>query len=205
MKKYKIIVAFYIVFFSLLSYSQQQDTLRVKSALYGNLNEQFDFVFKKSVTYETNKIVSNTLFEHLKKSSLDSLRLYKNELDRIQNIYESILVENDSLKEKSQAIEQELAAVNTNKKVVSVVGLSVNKSIFNIFFIVFGTLLILLLVVFVLKFKNAKSQADVAVENLSKTEEEFADYKRKSMEKEQILGRKLQDEINKNKSKSDNS
>ncbi len=205
MKKYKIIVAFYIVFFSLLSYSQQQDTLRVKSALYGNLNEQFDFVFKKSVTYETNKIVSNTLFEHLKKSSLDSLRLYKNELDRIQNIYESILVENDSLKEKSQAMEQELAAVNTNKKVVSVVGLSVNKSIFNIFFIVFGTLLILLLVVFVLKFKNAKSQADVAVENLSKTEEEFADYKRKSMEKEQILGRKLQDEINKNKSKSDNS
>lgn len=205
MKKYKIIVAFYIVFFSLLSYSQQQDTLRVKSALYGNLNEQFDFVFKKSVTYESNKIVSNTLFEHLKKSSLDSLRLYKNELDRIQNIYESILVENDSLKEKSQAMEQELAAVNTNKKVVSVVGLSVNKSIFNIFFIVFGTLLILLLVVFVLKFKNAKSQADVAVENLSKIEEEFADYKRKSMEKEQILGRKLQDEINKNKSKSDNS
>lgn len=205
MEKYKIIVAFYIVFFSLLSYSQQQDTLRVKSALYGNLNEQFDFVFKKSVTYETNKIVSNTLFEHLKKSSLDSLDLYKSELDRIQNIYEAILVENDSLKAQSQVMEQELAAVNTNKKVVSVVGLSVNKSIFNIFFIVFGTLLILLLVVFVLKFKNAKSQADVAVENLSKTEEEFADYKRKSMEKEQILGRKLQDEINKNKSKSDNS
>lgn len=205
MEKYKIIVAFYIVFFSLLSYSQQQDTLRVKSALYGNLNEQFDFVFKKSVTYETNKIVSNTLFEHLKKSSLDSLDLYKSELDRIQNIYEAILVENDSLKAQSQAMEQELAAVNTNKKVVSVVGLSVNKSIFNIFFIVFGTLLILLLVVFVLKFKNAKSQADVAVENLSKIEEEFADYKRKSMEKEQILGRKLQDEINKNKSKSDNS
>jgi len=205
MKKYKIIVAFYIVFFSLLSYSQQQDTLRVKSALYGNLNEQFDFVFKKSVSYETNKIVSNTLFEHLKKSSLDSLNLYKSELDRIQNIYEAILVENDSLKAQSQVMEQELAVIHTNNKAVSVVGLSINKSIFNIIFVVIGTLLILLLVVFVLKFKTAKNQADVAVENLSKTEEEFAEYKRKSMEKEQILGRKLQDEINKNKSKSDNS
>lgn len=204
MKKYRVFFALCVAFFSVLGYSQQQDTLKAKSGLYGRLNEQFDFVFKKSITYENNKIVSNTLFEHLKKSSLDSLHVYKNQLDRLQLAHENTLRENDSIIEKAQILEEELNVIQQKNKAISIFGLTIHKSIFNIFFVVFGTLLILLLVLFVLKFKNAKSQADVAVENLSKLEEEFAEYKRKAMEKEQVLGRKLQDEINKNKSRSDN-
>lgn len=204
MKKYRVFFALCVAFFSVLGYSQQQDTLKAKSGLYGRLNEQFDFVFKKSITYENNKIVSNTLFEHLKKSSLDSLHVYKNQLDRLQLAHENTLRENDSIIEKAQILEEELNVIQQKNKAISIFGLTIHKSIFNIFFVVFGTLLILLLVLFVLKFKNTKSQADVAVENLSKLEEEFAEYKRKAMEKEQVLGRKLQDEINKNKSRSDN-
>ena len=60
--------------------------------------------------------------------------------------------------------------------------------------------LFLILIVFLFQLKSAKAIAHEVKNNVEKIEEEFEDYKHKALEKEQKLGRQLQDEINKHKS-----
>jgi hypothetical protein len=49
------------------------------------------------------------------------------------------------------------------------------------------------------RYKSAKTIANESLRSFEKLEEDFEDFKRKSLEKEQKLGRQLQDEINKHK------
>ena len=58
-------------------------------------------------------------------------------------------------------------------------------------------ILILALVFFIYKFKNSNAVTKEAKKRLDDTEKEFDTYKKKALEKEQRLGRLLQDEKNK--------
>ena len=50
---------------------------------------------------------------------------------------------------------------------------------------------------FIMQFKNSNSQTQVAKQNLKIAEDELEELRRKALEKEQKLGRMLQDERNK--------
>jgi uncharacterized damage-inducible protein DinB len=56
--------------------------------------------------------------------------------------------------------------------------------------------LIIALLIFIYRFKKNHSQTTEARQNLSTTEKEFEAYRAKALEKEQRLGRQLQDERN---------
>ena len=51
--------------------------------------------------------------------------------------------------------------------------------------------------IFLFQLKGSKSIASDAKNALEKLEDDYEEYKRKALEKEQKLGRQLQDEINK--------
>ncbi len=180
-----------------------QDNLEVKSSetLNGTLEQQFDYVYKKSNNYEAYRVVSKKHFEHLKKSSLDSVKIYKSEINVLNSKLASQTGELESLTKELADVKVDFNTVKQQKDEVSFLGISLDNGLFNI--IVLGVVIFLglLLALFIMKFKGAKTESKVAVDNLSKVEDEYVDYKRRAMEKEQQLGRKLQDEINKNKKK----
>lgn len=180
-----------------------QDNLEVKSSetLNGTLEQQFDYVYKKSNNYEAYRVVSKKHFEHLKKSSLDSVKIYKSEINLLNSKLASQTGELESLTKELADVKTDFNTVKQQKDEVSFLGISLDNGLFNI--IVLGVVIFLglLLALFIMKFKGAKTESKVAVDNLSKVEDEYVDYKRRAMEKEQQLGRKLQDEINKNKKK----
>ena len=62
--------------------------------------------------------------------------------------------------------------------------------------------LVLILVFFIYKYKQSNVLTKEAKKNLAENEAEFDEYRKKSLEKQQKLGRQLQDEKNKqNKNK----
>ncbi len=63
--------------------------------------------------------------------------------------------------------------------------------------IIFGLLVFLIL--FVYKFKNSNALTQSAKAALADVEEEFEQHRRRALEREQKISRKLQDEINKKK------
>jgi|SRR5690554_4389875 len=184
----------------LFGFAQSSETQSSES-LNGSLEQQFDYVFKKSNSYEIYKVVSRNNFEHLKKSSLDSVRVYKNEINILNSKLTSEIQERDNVTKELANLKEDFSKVNKEKNNVSFFGISLDNGLFNM--IILGILIFLglLLALFIMKFKSARTESKVAVDNLSKVEDEYVDYKRKAMEKEQQLGRRLQDEINKNRKK----
>ncbi len=63
---------------------------------------------------------------------------------------------------------------------------------------VIGVLLVLL-ILFIYKYKNSNTITVTSNARLAEIEEEFEGHKKRSLEREQVLRRKLQDEINKQK------
>ena len=60
-------------------------------------------------------------------------------------------------------------------------------------------MLVLGLLFFIIKFKNSNIITKQTKHKLSEIEQEFDSYRQKKLEEQQILRRKLQDEINKKK------
>ncbi len=177
----------------------QDSIIQSSETLNGKLEQQFDYVYKKSNNYQTYRVVSKKHFEHLKKSSLDSIKVYKTQINALNSKVATTSNQRDSLTQELASIKEDFSKVNKEKNNVSFFGISLDNDLFNIIILGIVAFLGLLLSLFIMKFKSAKVEAKVAVDNLSKVEDEYVDYKRKAMEKEQQLGRRLQDEINKHK------
>lgn len=198
----RLIRILYIVLLaSSTGFAQDNSEVQLSETLNGTLEQQFDYVYKKSNNYEAYRVVAKKHFEHLKKSSLDSVKVYKNEIEILHSKLASETNERDSLTKELTDIKEDFHKIKQEKDEVSFFGINLDNGLFNIVVLGIVSFLGLLLALFIMKFNNAKSESKVAVENLSKVEDEYVDYKRRAMEKEQQLGRKLQDEINKNKKK----
>lgn len=199
----RLINALYIALLSglTLTVSAQDSEIQPSENLNGTLEQQFDYIYKRSNNYEIYKVVSKKNFEHLKKSSLDSIRVYKNEINTLNSKLSSEIQERDNLSTQLTSLKEDYLKVNEEKESVSFFGIRLDNNLFNTIILGVFIFLGLLLFFFIMKFKSAKSEARIAVDNLTKVEEEYADYKRRAMEKEQQLGRRLQDEINKHKNK----
>ncbi len=184
-----------------LGVAQENTEIQPSETLNGTLEQQFDYVYKKSNNYDNYRVVSKRHFEHLKKSSLDSVRIYKSETNALNLKLTSEINQKDSLTQELSVTKEEFSKIKQQKDEVSFFGINLDNGLFNM--IVLGVVIFLglLLALFMMKFKSAKSESKIAIDNLSKVEDEYVDYKRKAMEKEQQLGRKLQDEINRNKKK----
>lgn len=192
MKYYSLVTLLSLCFYVSLK-AQNTDPLKA------SLDEQFEHVFQKSQKYQNYKVVSINNFNHLKKSSLDTLKFYKQDSKSLILKIDEVTNQVDVLHKELQLKNQEIKGLLEAQKSVSFLGVNINKNLFSVVILSVVGGLLLLLVLFIMKFKSAKSQANDAVDRLSRVEDEYVEYKRKSMEKEQQLGRKLQDEINKNR------
>ena len=165
----------------------------------GTLNEQFDYVMQKSNNFQEYKVVKKDYLLQLKKSSTDSVRQYQKELVDLKKQKEShqaiVSKLNDTLK-TTQANLNELQTAQNN---VDLFGSTMSKTNYN--YLMWGIVSVLGLVLLLLfvQLKSAKSVANEQKSHAEKLETDFEDYKHKALEKEQKLGRQLQDEINKNR------
>ena len=85
------------------------------------------------------------------------------------------------------------------EKVIHVLGVSIHKSTYNFFvFFSLGFLLLSIVILF-FRYKNSFNVIKATKEKLEETDQEFENFRQRSLEREQKTRRQLQDEINKNK------
>jgi len=85
------------------------------------------------------------------------------------------------------------------KDSMALFGLQMSKGGYNVLMWTIIAALLALLLLFVYKFKNSNTITKQAKKALLETEEEYEEYRRNSLEREQKVRRQLQDEINKQK------
>lgn len=165
----------------------------------GTIDNQFEYVIRKSNNYQDYKVVKKTWLYTLKAHTIDSLNAIHKNLADTQAIVTNQTNEIASLKTNLNDTKATLEKTNNEKNNMSLFGLQMSKASYNaLMWSIIGGLFVLLLF-FIYKFKNSNAVTKQAKKSLEETEEEFEEHRKIALEREQKVRRQLQDEINKQK------
>lgn len=161
------------------------------------IEEEFTNLIEKSNDYQGFKVVDYNELITLKKKTSEFISKLNNEITTQQNTIDQYQQEISELKAELETTRQNLEKVTAEKDAITFLGIPFSKS--GYMSLMWGIIIVLIiaLVFFIFRFKKGHAQTSEARQNLSATEKEFEVYRTKALEKEQRLGRLLQDERNK--------
>lgn len=165
----------------------------------GTIDNQFEFVFKRSNSWQDFKVIKKNWFYQLKAHTNDTIKSLKNQLANTKQTISKQANEINSLKSNLSNTQSTLDQTNIEKDNMSLFGIQMSKGGYNslMWSIIAGLLALLLF--FIFKFKNSNAVTKLAKKNLSEIELEFEEHRRTALEREQKVRRQLQDEINKHR------
>ena len=198
-----ILLFLFIGMFSLTTHAQTNEETKKLSLNDGTIDDQFEYVIRKSYTYKGNgktyKNVERSWLYTLKAHTLDSLKAVHKDLSDTKAIVDTQAKEISDLKANLTATQSTLDKTNEEKNNMSLLGMQMSKANYNILHWAIIAGLLALLILFIVKYRNSNSITRQAKKALAETEEEFDEHRKIALEREQKVRRQLQDEINKQK------
>ena len=179
--------------------AQQSDPSTEDPSLVG----QFQRLEKKSGNYRANgiryEVIRLTDLNRIKQNVFDSINNANQSIKSLSATITNNKSEIESLNARLQETTANLKTVTDEKDSKSFFGAQVGKGTYKLILwgIIIGLLLMLLL--FIYKFRNSNVLTSQAKEALADLEKEFEEHRRRALEREQKISRQLQDELNKNK------
>ena len=165
----------------------------------GTIDNQFEYVIRRSNSYQEFKVVKKTWLYELKAHTIDSLNAVHKELSDSQSTVNNQKEEIEQLKTDLSNTKSDLENTKEEKNSMALFGMQMSKGGYNVLMWTIIAALLALLLFFIFKFKNSNTITKQAKKSLLETEEEYEEYRRNSLEREQKVRRQLQDEINKQK------
>ncbi len=163
------------------------------------LNTQMDEVFEKSNSYKEYKVIRKSELNTLRRNILDSIGELKQTIQNQQNNLEIQQATVDTLNLQLKSTDEELAISQEKEKSIQFLGILMSKTGYSaLLFSIIG-ILILACAFLLYRFITSHKVIRNAELKIAEMEIEIEDYRRNSLEREQKLRRKLQDEINKNR------
>ncbi|MDP5081367.1 MAG: tRNA (guanine-N1)-methyltransferase [Winogradskyella sp.] len=176
---------------------QDEEKLSLNS---GSIDNQFEFVIRRSNSWQDYKTVKKTWLYTLKAHTLDSLKAVHKNLADTEAVVKSQIDEISKLKEGLANTESSLTATQEEKDNISLLGMQMSKASYKVLMWSIVAGLLALLLFFIYKFKGSNSATREAKLKLDEVETEFEEHRRNALEREQKVRRQLQDELNKQKS-----
>lgn len=163
----------------------------------GTIENQFEYITSKSNSFQEYKVVKKTWLSKLEANILDSINQMKTELAEMHSAEASRAEEIAEMQASTEAAQKELQAAIDSRNAISFLGIQTHKNIYNT--IMWGLVLGLaaLLLFFIYRFRRSHAITAEAVKDLEETRQEFETHRKRALEREQKLNRRLQDELNK--------
>ncbi|WP_029034688.1 hypothetical protein [Salinimicrobium terrae] len=159
--------------------------------------EKFQELITSSNNFKGYKVVDTDQLTTLQELTSNRITELKEEIASSQDAFQAQEAEIKELQAQLEGFQEQLTAVTAQKDEISFLGMSFSKATYNTMMWSLAGILILALVLFVVRFKRSHVHTTEARKNLAELEKEFDAYRAKALEKEQRLGRLLQDEKNK--------
>lgn len=190
-------LALLVFFINIVAFSQtDKEELSIDKSTIEN---QFEYVLKKSSNYQEYKVVKKTLMYTLKSHVIDSLKKEKNELQKYQDLLKKKEEDYLVLQNEMSVVNEELKAVSNSKNTIKLFGIPLNRDIYKTILWSLIGILFFTLLYFIYIFKNSNVITQNALSDYNELESEYNNSKTRALEREQVLNRKLQDELNKQK------
>lgn len=163
----------------------------------GTIASQFDYITTKSNSFQEYKVVRKTWLQKIESNVADSLNSLKSELAETRTAIAGLKKEITDLQGGLETANTRMEEAVRTKNSISFLGAQTDKVYYNS--IMWGIVCLLgaLLLFFIFKFKKSGLVAAEAVRTLEETKEEFDQHRKRALEREQKLNRRLQDELNK--------
>lgn len=190
MKNYILAV---FAFISVFQSQAQQDTLTSQTPI----QDEFTRLIEESNNYQGYKVVDYNSLIELRNTTRNYITELKEEIVVQKNTVDQQKQEIRELKSQLATTREDLKKVSEEKDALMFLGMPFSKSGYKgMMWGIVGVLILILLVLF-FRFKSSNAATKDARQKLKETEKEFDAYRTKALEKEQRLGRMLQDERNK--------
>ena len=175
----------------------QSDNENTGSLDAGTIDSQYDYIWKSSNKYQDHRVVKAFNLNKFRDNVIDSLKALHQEIISLNSSIVSKTSSNRGLNTTIDTLNTQLFQAISEKESFSILGTSTSKSIFKSLFWTITFVLGFLLIFSFFRLKSKTAIAKEARVNFSMLEHEFEDFKKRSREKEQVLARQLQNEINK--------
>ena len=173
-----------------------QDSVQIEK---NTLDNQMTDAFDKSNSYQEYKVIKKTQLATLKRNILDSVSTLERKITGLESEIKNQNTEIDSLTQNLKQTQENLAASKEKEDGIELFGILTSKATYNtIMWSIIGILLLISGLLFY-RFLNSHKITKAAQLKMAEIEIELEDNRRNSLEREQKLRRKLQDEINKNR------
>ncbi|MBZ9653008.1 hypothetical protein [Psychroflexus montanilacus] len=175
-----------------------QDTSAEEQSDKPSAIEDLRTVVDKSNNYQQYKVIEKVEINAAIKKVFTEFELLTAEISELNDSIQSQDAQVQSLKKELSGLNTELTDLQNEKDEIQFLGMSLTKSAYNaLVWSIIGVLVILLLF-FIFKFNRSNLLTKEAKQNLKNLDADYENYKRIALEKQQKLGRQLQDEKNKN-------
>ena len=200
MKLTNFILAFAIVIGIQLNAQETTPEIAPKQTLEsGTIENQFDYLIKKSYNYKDYKNVKLWWLQRLQKAVDDSLEINKKEIIDLKIIVTEKDNEIKTLTTNLESTKTDVVQLNTEKDNIIFFGMLISKPLYNSILWTIIAVLLALLLIYIFRFNRSNSITVNTNDKFNELESEYENHRQRSLEREQQLRRKLQDEINKQK------
>ena len=181
------------------AYTAQTAVAPVEEAKPTTLEGVFQQLIDRSGAWQNFKMLDRGKLAAFQRSMTDSINGVRSQLvaekQKIKENEATIKELNDKITEIQAALDQ----TKDQKDSVSFFGALVSKGLYNT--IMWGIVLALasLLVLYIYKFSNGNVVTKKSINDLNELQEEYENYRKAAIEREQKVRRQLQDEINKHR------
>ncbi|HAB27627.1 MAG: tRNA (guanine-N1)-methyltransferase [Xanthomarina sp.] len=181
--------------------SDEDDKLSLDNS---TINNQFEYVLQKSGDFRGT---NGSMYEAVKRSMLttlqahtnDTLKTLRKDLADTQAMVKTQANEISELKTNLSNTQASLEKTTNEKNNMSLFGLQMSKSSYNVLMWSIIGILLAMLMLFIYKYKNSHVITKEAKKALEEIEVEFEEHRKTALEREQKVRRQLQDELNKQK------
>lgn len=181
------------------AYTAQTAVTPVEEAKPTTLEGVFQQLIDRSGAWQNFKMLDRGKLAAFQRSMTDSINGVRSQLvaekQKVKENEATIKELNDKITEIQAALDQ----TKDQKDSVSFFGALVSKGLYNT--IMWGIVLALasLLVLYIYKFSNGNVVTKKSINDLNELQEEYENYRKAAIEREQKVRRQLQDEINKHR------
>ena len=181
------------------AYTAQTAVAPVEEAKPTTLEGVFQQLIDRSGAWQNFKMLDRGKLAAFQRSMTDSINGVRSQLvaekQKVKENEATIKELNDKITEIQAALDQ----TKEQKDSVSFFGALVSKGLYNT--IMWGIVLALasLLVLYIYKFSNGNVVTKKSINDLNELQEEYENYRKAAIEREQKVRRQLQDEINKHR------
>lgn len=185
--------------FSILVFSQnKKNQATINQVLKsGTIEEQFNTLIDKSNDFQEYKNLKHYNLNRFRKNFKDSLKATKLKFDKANATIESQKKNMESLQNQISDLNKKINDISVDKDTIYFFGMRLTKASYNAILWLLILAFLATALFFLFRFKSSNAITKAAKKSLAEIEEEFETHRKKALEREQILRRQLQDEINK--------